>query len=212
MATPAAVIPPPALARPTAQAPFPAPTRPTSSGIGWVRWLLIGGGALATVVVIGLVITGLMVTGALGPVTSSDKTFSVKVPKGWVQGNAATVSGVKPDLALARVKKTNGVEAHFIVADAGQFAPLSQIEAAWESFIRSGKFPIAGNLGSPRRTTVAGAPALTVDYQGSKYGGQLLFVDYGSKTYVIEMSSDPSEFAELRDSDFAEILSSWEWR
>lgn len=176
-----------------------------------LSWLLIGGGALAVIVVIGLVISGLLATGTLGPVTSSDGVISVKLPNGWAKGSAPTVSGVKPVLAIARVKKTNGVEPHFIVAESGQFASLSDLEAAWEPFVRSGKFPIAGNLGPVSRTTVAGAPALIVDYQGSKYAGQILFVDYGSKTYVIEMSSDPSEFGALRDSDFEAILSSWEW-
>lgn len=176
-----------------------------------LSWLLIGGGALAVIVVIALVVIGLLGTGALGPVTSSDGAISVKVPKGWARGSAPMVSGVKPVLALARVQKTNGVESHFVVADSGQFASLSTLEGAWEPFIRSGKFPIAGNLGPVKRTTVAGAPALIVDYQGSKYAGQLLFVDYGSKTYFIEMSSDPSEFPQLRESDFEAILSSWEW-
>jgi len=178
------------------------------SGLSWV---LIGGGAVAVIVVIGLVIIGLLATGALGPVTSSDGVISVKLPKGWAKGSAATVSGVKPVLALARLKQTNGVESHFVVADSGQFASLANLEAAWEPFVRSGKFPIAGNLGPVKRTTVAGAPALIVDYQGSKYAGQLIFVDYGSKTYFIEMSSDPSEFGALRESDFEAILSSWEW-
>jgi hypothetical protein len=39
----------------------------------------------------------------------------------------------------------------------------------------------------------------------------VLFVDCGSKTYLVEMSADPSEFGKLRDSDFAAILSSWQW-
>ena len=184
-----------------------------SSGISGLSWLLIGGGVLAAIaiVVIGLVLTGLLAIGTLGPVSSSDGVISVKLPKGWAKGSAPTVSGAKPVLAIARVKKSNGAEPHFIVAGSGQFASLSDLEAAWEPFVRSGKFPIAGNLGPVTRTTVAGAPALTVDYQGSKYAGQLLFVDYGSKTYFIEMSSDPSEFGELRGSDFEAILSSWEW-
>ncbi len=64
-----------------------------------LSWLLIGGGAVAVIVVIGLVIIGLLATGALGPVTSSDGVISVKLPKGWANGSAATVSGVKPVLA-----------------------------------------------------------------------------------------------------------------
>ena len=200
--------------------PVPVPTGPLATrppqpgppGISGLSWLLIGGGALAVIVVIALVIVGLLVTGTLGPVTSTDGLFSVTVPKGWVQSSAPTVSGIKPVLAIASLKKTNGVESHFIVADVGQHLPLSQLEIAWQPLMESGKLPIAGNLGSLTHTTVAGARALKADYQGSKFGGQLLFVDYGSKTYIIEMTSDPAEFADLRDGDFAAMLSSWQWR
>ncbi len=205
------MTPPAGLVQPTANPPSPAPARSSSPGIGWLRWLLIGGGGLAAIVVIALIVSGLSLTGALGPVTSADGVFSVRVPKGWVQGHAAAVTSVKPVLALARLEQTNGVESHFVVADTGQFFSLAKLETAWQSFVEGAKFPIAGTLGSIRRTEVAGTSAWTVDFHGSKYAGQLLFVDYGSKTYIVEMSSEPSEFARLRDSDFAAILSSWEW-
>jgi hypothetical protein len=98
------------------------------------------------------------------------------------------------------------------VADIGQFVPLSTIEAGWDPFLRSGKVRVAGTFGPVRRTSVGGAPALSVDFHGSKYAGQLLFVDYGNKTYIVEMSSEPGEFDNLRDSDFSAILSSWHWQ
>jgi hypothetical protein len=202
----------PGLVQPTAEAPFPARARASGSGISWLQWLFIGGGAIAGLAVIALLVSGLLLTGALGPVTSSDGVFSVKVPKGWVEGNAPTLANAKPVLGLAKIERTNGVESHFLVEDFGQPVPLATLEAAWQPFIESGKFPELGNFGALRRTAVAGAPALIVDYQGSKYGGQLLILDYGSKTYLIEMSSDPTEFNRLRDGDFAAILSSWQWR
>jgi hypothetical protein len=114
-------------------------------------------------------------------------------------------------LALARIKKTNGAEAHIIVGDLGHFFPLSEVAAGWQQYAESGAFPVAGTIGSVTPTMVAGAPALTADFHGSKYAGQILFVDYGQKTYVIELSSDEGEFAQLRGTDFAAILSSWEW-
>jgi hypothetical protein len=205
------VTPTPATVQPTADAPFPTPVQSSSSGISWPQWLLIGGGALAGIVVIGLIVTGLLLTGALGPVTSTDGVVTVKVPKGWAQTHATLAANGKPVLVLARLKTTNGIEPHFIVADSGSFIPLSELEVGWQQFVESGKFPIAGSLGSLKRTTIAGAPALSVDFRGSQAFGQILFVDYGSKTYVIEMTSDPTEFARLRDTDFAAILSSWEW-
>jgi hypothetical protein len=204
--------PPAAPVQPTADAPFPSPARSGSSSINWPVWLVIGGGAIAVFAVVGLLLLGLLVTGALGPVTSTDGAISVKVPKGWVQGSVAAVSAEKPVLTLASLKKTNGVQAHFIVADIGQFVPLSTIEAGWDPFLRSGKVRVAGTFGAVRRTSVGGAPALSVDFHGSKYAGQLLFVDYGNKTYIVEMSSEPGEFDNLRDSDFSAILSSWHWQ
>ena len=206
------VTPPAALVQPTADAPFPAPAQSGSSGISWPLWLLIGGGAIAVIAVVGLLVLGLLVTGALGPVTSTDGAISVKVPKGWAQGRAASMTAAKPVLALARLNKTNGVEPHFIVADLGQSVPLSTIEAGWDPFLRSGRVNVPGTLGAVSRTAVGGAPALSVDFRGSKYAGQLLFVDYGNKTYIVEMTSDPSEFDMLRDSDFSAILSSWHWQ
>ncbi len=182
-----------------------------SSGISWPVWLLIGGGSLGVIAVVGLMVLGLKVTGALGPVTSSDGVFSVKVPKGWAQGSAVTGTVAQPVLALASLQTTNGVKPEFVVADLGQSVPLSTIEAGWDPVLRSGRVNVPGTLSGLTRTTVAGAPALSVDFHGSKYTGQLLFIDYGSKTYIVEMASDPSEFDRLRDSDFSAILSSWQW-
>jgi len=208
----ATVTTPPAPVQPTADAPFPAPSRSESSGISWPLWVLIGGGALAVIAVVGLLVLGLVVTGALGPVTSSDGVFSVKVPKGWAQGTTVTTTIAKPVLALARLNMTNGVKPEFVVADLGQSVPLATIEAGWDPVLRSGRVTVPGTLGGLTRTSVAGAPALSADFHGSKYTGQLLFVDYGSKTYIVEMASDPSEFDTVRDSDFSAILSSWHWQ
>ena len=191
---------------------FPAPSRSSSSGISWPIWLLIGGGTLALIAVVGLLVLGLLVTGGLGPVSSSDGAISVKVPKGWAERNAAPVTMAKPVLALARLETTTGIAPDFIVADLGQSVPLSTIEAGWDPVLRSGRVTVPGTLGALTRTTVAGAPALCVDFHGSKYTGQLLFIDYGSKTYIVEMASDPTEFDRLRDSDFSVILSSWQWQ
>jgi hypothetical protein len=208
----AIIAPPPAPLQPTADAPFPTPARSGSPGISWPLWLLIGGGAFAVIAVVGLLVLGLVVTGALGPVTSSDGVFSVKVPKGWAEGNAVTTTIVKPVLALARLKTTNDVKPEFVVADLGQSVPLATIEAGWDPVLSSGRVTVPGTLGGLTRTSIAGAPALSAEFHGSKYTGQLLFVDYGTKTYIVEMASDPSEFDNLRDSDFSAILSSWHWQ
>jgi hypothetical protein len=209
---PPVITPSPAPVQPTADAPFPTPARSGSSGISWPLWLLVGGGALAVIAVIGLLVLGLALTGALGPVTSSDGVFSVRVPKGWAQGSTMTTTVAKPVLALARLKTTNGVKPEFVVADLGQSVPLATIEAGWDPVLRSGRVNVPGTLGGLTRTTVAGAPALSAEFHGSKYTGRLLFVDYGNKTYIVEMASDPSEFDSLRESDFSAIISSWHWQ
>ena len=210
--SPTIATPPSAPIQPTADAPFPAPAQSRSSGISWPVWLLIVAGAIALIAVVGLTVLGLQVTGALGPVTSSDGVFSVKVPKGWAQGSAVTTTITKPVLALAKLKTTNGVKPEFVVADLGQSVPLAAIEAGWDPVLRSGRVTVPGTLGGLTRTTIAGAPALSVEFHGSKYTGQLLFVDYGSKTYIVEMASDPTDFDSLRDSDFSALLSSWQWQ
>jgi hypothetical protein len=202
---------PAALGQPRADAPFPGPSEQGSSTLPWWQWWLIGRAAFAVLLVGTAVVSGLFLTGVFGPIKSSDGAFSVKVPAGWAVGQAPPTGTGKPVLALARLKTTAGVESHFIVGNPGQFVPLAKIEEAWQPYVESGKFPVAGTLSSVTHTTVAGAPALTVDFQGSKYAGQILFVDYGTTTYIIEMSADPGEFPKLRDTDFAAILNSWEW-
>src|SRR5207245_782476 len=160
---PTIATPPSAPIQPTADAPFPAPAQSRSSGISWPVWLLIVAGAIALVAVVGLTVPGLQVTGALGPVTSSDGVFSVKVPKGWAQGSAVTTTITKPVLALAKLKTTNGVKPEFVVADLGQSVPLAAIEAGWDPVLRSGRVTVPGTLGGLTRTTIAGAPALSVE-------------------------------------------------
>ena len=197
--------PPPAVVQPTSVAPLPAPAGPSWQRINWLQ------SAIAGVLLIGLIVAGVLLAGALGPVRSSDGALSVKVPQGWARGQSPPAGDGKPELALGKLQRTNGVEAHFIVADTGHFFPLADLAAGWQVYVESGKFPVAGTIGLAAHTTVAGAPALVADFQGSKFAGQILFVNYGNKTYLIEMSSDVSEFAQLRSSDFEAILSSWEW-
>jgi hypothetical protein len=204
------VTPPSAAFQPAAPAVLQPAVQSSPRRIDWLQ------SAIAYILLIGIIVSGVLLTGgppgSLRTATASDGAFSVNVPHGWIQGEATTSDGEQDVLALVRIKETNGVQSHFFVGVFGEFAPLSELEEGWQAFIDTGKSPVAGQFGSLTRTTVAGTQALTVDFQGSKYGGQLLFVDYGRKTYIIQMSSDPSEFSELRESDLAAILSSWEWR
>jgi hypothetical protein len=194
--------PPPTAIQPPAAAPLATPAGPSRQRINWLQ------SAIAGILLIGLIVGGVLLAGALGPAKSSDGAFSVKVPTGWAVAHGPAAGTV---LALAGLRKTAGIEPHFIVGDPGQFVPLAELEGSWQTYAESGQFPIAGTLGSIKRMTLAGTLALTADFQGSTVAGELIFVDYGSKTYIIEMSSDIIEFPRLRKSDLAAILSSWEW-
>jgi hypothetical protein len=189
--------------------PTPITTSAVRTSPARIDWLQ---SAVAYSLLIGIIVGGLLMTGAAGPITSSDGAFSVKVPQGWRRAEVSAADRAKTVLALGRLQQTNGVQSEFVVGDFGHLVPLSGFEAEWQPFLDTGKSPVAGQFGPLTPTSVAGASALIVNFQGSKYGGQLLIVDYGSKTYIIQMMSDPSEVAQLQASDFAANLSSWEWR
>jgi hypothetical protein len=178
--------------------------QPGSSG-GLNRLLPLG--AIGAVVVIGV---GLMLSLHLGgPAKASDGSFQVQAPKGWSADATSSVDGYPVILALAG-PYSNGQVSKFDVADFGQLVPLSNIEGAWGN-ISTSQLAQSGTFGPLTETTVGGAPALTVDYTGHDFSGQLLFVDYGNKTYIVALESAPADFHRLRGTDFAQILSSWEW-
>ena len=187
--------------------PAPAPGTPLpSTGVGWMRLLPVGG--VLAIAVIGVALFASLGLG--GPAKASDGSFSVKAPRGWTPSTTSQIGGYPVVLALS-ARGSNGVRSEFAVADFGQLVPLSAIENNWALVLSSGKLPVGGTLGALTRTTVGGAPALEVDYQSSQFSGELLFIDYGNKTYIAALTSAPGDFQRLRQSDFATILSSWEW-
>ncbi|MDQ6713890.1 MAG: hypothetical protein M3Z28_11985 [Candidatus Dormibacteraeota bacterium] len=119
-----------------------------------MNWLQSG---IAAILLIGVIAAGVLLAGAVGPVTSSDGVLSVKVPQGWARGQAPAQGDGKPVLVLARVEKMNGVQPHFIVLATGHFIPLSDLGADLVQLVESGNFPVAGTIGVATRTTVAGA-------------------------------------------------------
>ena len=207
----------PAFAAGASTGPAPA-TTPTALGIAppttpggfnWVRLLPVGG--IAAVIVIGIAVLASLNLG--GPATASDGSFSVKAP-GWHPTTFSFLNGKRIVLALETRK--NGGKAEFAVADFGQQVPLDQIAANWDQVVASPDINRLGHLGTLRSITVGGAPALIVDIQGiqsegQSYNGQLAFVDYGNTTYIVALASTPDQFAQFRDTDFANILSSWQW-
>jgi hypothetical protein len=176
----------------------------TPPGFNWARWLPIGG-ILAVAVIVVAVLLSLNLG---GPAVASDGSFSVKAP-GWHPTTFSFIDGRRVVLALETRK--NGGKAEFAVADFGQLVPLNQIAANWDQVVASSNLDSLGHLGSLSSTTVGGAPALIADVEGTQYDGQLVFIDYGNTTYIVALVSTPGQFAQFRNSDFAAILSSWQW-
>ncbi len=182
----------------TLSAPLPQGTPP-------VRWtLLIPVGILAIVAVIAI---GVLISLNLGgPAAASDGHFSVQAPRGWVPTTTSFVGGRRVVLALAR--RSGGERSEFDVADFGQLVPLADIQNHWGEVATQ----MQAHLGTLTSTTIGGTPALSVDIETPQSSGQLLFVNYGSTTYIIALAAPPSQFEQMRSGDFAAILSSWQWR
>jgi hypothetical protein len=192
------------------QAPPGAPATvlgapPAGASGGLNRLLPLG--AIGVVVLIGVAIMLTLHLG--GPAKASDGSFQVQAPRGWSPDTASEVDGYPVILALVG-PMSGGQLSKFDVADFGQLVPLSVIEANWQS-VSTSQLAQSGTFGPLTQTSVGGAPALIVDYTGRDFSGQLLFIDYGNKTYIVALESAPSAFSRLRGTDFAQILSSWEW-
>ena len=195
----------------TAPAQSSTPTTPgiapptTPGGFNWMRVLPVAG--IAAALAVGIAVLASLNLG--GPATASDGSFSVKNPGGWHPTTFSLIDGRRVVLALETLK--NGGKAEFAVADFGQQVPLNNIAANWDQVVASGNLNHLGRLGSLSSTTVGGAPALIVDIEGTQWSGQLAFVDYGNTTYIVALVSTPGQFAKFRDTDFATMLSSWQW-
>ena len=164
--------------------------------------------AIGAVAIIG---AGIMLSLHLGgPAKASDGSFQVQAPKGWSPSTTSEVAGYPVILALS-APGLDGIKSDFAVADFGQQISISQISGNWDAVVANSNLGKEGRFGPLTPTTVGGAPALTVDYQGTTFSGQLLFIDYGGKTYIVALASRPADFQRLRSTDFAQILSSWEW-
>jgi hypothetical protein len=198
--TDAGPLPDPAL--PSTPQPFPALGASGAPRPNWTLLLPAGILAIVAVIAIGVVIS----LNLGGPAVSSDGHFSVKAPSRWVPTTTSSVANLRVVLAL--VKRSGGERSEFAVADFGQLVPLADIQNHWGEVIAA----MQAHAGTLTATTIGGAPALTVDIETPTSSGQLLFVDYGSTTYIIALAAPPSQFEQMRSGDFAAILSSWQWR
>jgi hypothetical protein len=175
------------------------------TGFNWMKLLPLG--ALLAIAVIAFALIGGLNLG--GPATASDGSFSVKNPGGWYPTTFSVVQGKRVVLSL-QAQKAGGTS-EFAVADFGQQVPLDLIPAAWEQMQASGQYQSLGRLGGMTSTTVGGAPAMAGTIDGTQYSGQLLFIDYNRTTYILAIVSTKGTFSQMRNSDFATMLSSWTW-
>jgi hypothetical protein len=179
-----------------------APLSSSTPPLKWTLLLPVGIVAIAAVIAVAVLIS----LNLGGPAVASDGRFSVKAPSRWVPTTTSSVGDLRVVLAL--VKRSGGQRSEFAVADFAQLVPLADIQNHWGEVIAA----MQAHAGTLSSTTIGGAPALTVDIETPTSSGQLLFVDYGSTTYIIALAAPPSQFEQMRSGDFAAILSSWQWR
>lgn len=178
------------------------------AGFNWMRLLPIGG--IVAIAVIAFAVIASLNLG--GPATASDGSFSVQAPSGWYPTTWSLVNGTKVVLSLEKLH--NGVKSNFAAADFGQQVPLSRLPAVWGQMqveVANGQFNGMSHLGALNTASVAGAPAAYAEVDGTDGSGQLWFVNYGNTSYIVVFVSTTGHFSEMRDTDFAQILSTWKW-
>ena len=172
--------------------------------------LLVGAGAILAATVIGFAVLANLNLG--GPIHASDGSFSVKNPGGWYPTTWSLFKGYSVILSIESVKA--GGKSDFAVVDLQQEVPLDQIPAAWERLPTSGTVPAGMHVGGMTSRTVGGAPAFVGDVDGVQDGtpfqGQLVFIDYNSRTYMVSLVSSTGAYSSMRP-DFDTLLSSWTW-
>lgn len=187
-----------------------APGPPAGAGGSGIARILVGLGAVAAVAVIGFAIISSLNLG--GPIHASDGSFSVKNPGGWYPTTWSLFKSYNVVLSIEALK--DGGKSDFAVVDPEQEIPLEQIPAAWERLPTSGTLPPGMQLGGMTSRTVGGAPAFVGDVDGVKDGtpfrGQLLFINYNNRTYIVALASTTSTYSSMR-SDYGTLLSSWTW-
>lgn len=183
-----------------------APVAP--GGFNWMRLLPIGG--VVAIAVIAIAVFASLNLG--GPATASDGSFSVQPPAGWHPTTWSLVDGRRVVLSLEKVH--NGVKSNFAAADFGQQVPLDRLAGVWGQMqvaVSTGQYKGMTHLGGLNSTTVGGAPAAVAEVDGPDGTGQLMFINYGNTSYIVAFVSTTGHFQEMRDSDFAQMLSTWKW-
>lgn len=191
---------------PSAAAAMAAPIAP--AGFNWMRLLPIAG-ILAIAVLAFAVITNLNLG---GPATASDGSFSVQPTSGWHPTTWSLLEGKRVVLSLEKLH--SGVKSNFAVVDFGQQVPLERLAPVWgdmQTQVANGQFKGINYLGTLNSSTVGGAPAVGAAIGGPDGKGELMFINYGSTTYIVVFVSSSNRFDATSDTDWAQIQSSWKW-
>ena len=186
--------------------PLPPPIDP--GGFNWMRLLPIGGILAVAVLAFGVIAS----LNLGGPATASDGSFSVQPSSGWHPTTWSLIEGHRVVLSLEKVH--NGVKSNFAVADFGQQVPLARLSDVWGQMqvqVANGQFKGMSHLGTLNSSNMAGAPAAWANVDGTDGSGVLMFVNYGNTSYIVVFVSSPGHFSETRDTDWAQIQSTWKW-
>ncbi len=144
--------------------------------------------------------------------TSADKAFSVKIPSGWHQNTDFVLpGGEKPVMALVG-QVTDGIQAHIIITNSnGRFVRLSDVDQQWATVLGSQSYGLTAGFSALTPTTIGGSDAVVTTYHAAGADIEFIIVDHANHTYLIGFSAASSQFASLRDGDFASLLASWHW-
>jgi hypothetical protein len=177
------------------------------------RWRVA---AIATGVLVAGAVATLLVLQWSARAVSTDGTFSVQVPSGWVRYTGADLPDGPPtknDLMVLLGPTANGMQAHvFIYPRQAGFIDLGQLARTWRGDQATCQFSGAlSHFGPMTRTTVAGSAALATECRTPTISVEIITVDHGGHTDLIGFSAASSQFDHLRDTSLRTLIDSWRW-
>ena len=193
--------PPPSTVTPPVQPAAATAARPAATVVSAHRprrrrYLLIVAGAL----VLALVATLLVLQWSARAV-STDGTFSIQVPKGWLHSTGRSLpdsTASTSELMVLLGPISDGVQAHLVVT--------SGLDQPACGLALTGTGATAAT-----RTIVAGSAALMTDCRTSTVGVEVITVNHRNHTYTIALTSASGQFDRLRAGALYDLLASWRW-
>ena len=155
---------------------------------------------VAGVVVLGIAATLLVLQWSARAV-STDGSFSVQVPSGWVHftGRSLPDGGMSTNESMVLLGPiSDGVQAHLVVTS-GLNQPTCGLALT------------ATRASAATRTTVAGSAASITDCRTSSVGVEVITVNHQNHIYTIVLTSASRQFDQLRAGALHDLLASWRW-